>query len=116
MEGVVFIFAVFIFAYQRWEAKISLILLNDLCPKPILNVILNRLWSVTTEEEGRLITIQLLNQLMFICFQYGNVRALFICGSTKDQIVICKDQVRNSWSSCTSRYPLNGTTFHCLSN
>ena len=55
MEGVAFTFA-----YQRWEAKIFLILLDDLCPKPILNVILNRLWSVTTEEEGCLIMIQLL--------------------------------------------------------
>ena len=80
MEGVAFIFS-----YQRWEAKIFLMLLDDLCPKPILNAILNRLWSVTTEEEGCLILIQLLAQLLSICFQYGNqVRALFICDSTKD--------------------------------
>ena len=55
MEGVTFIFA-----YQKWKAKIFLILLDDFCPKSILNVILNRLWSLTTEEEGCLIMIQLL--------------------------------------------------------
>ena len=72
-------------------------LLDDLCPKPILNVILNRLWSVTIEEEECLIMIQLLARLLFICFQYGNqVKELFICDLAKDQTVIYKEQMRNS--------------------